>query len=123
MILINFFLQAFNTNNEKFTLSKIDYLKLFNILNFFKQKNLILSVKLINEYFIKFYDYELIIYINAIIYINKNYKYVKTTYKNIYKLIMYQQNFIKNINIYINLYTLFINYIKNIINIISFNIK
>lgn len=123
MTLKNFFWQIFNTNNENFTLSKIDYIKLFNIVIFLKEINSNLTIKFINEYFVKFYDYDFIVYINANMYIYKNYKFVKLTYKNIYKLIMFQPRFIKNISIYTSLYNTTINYIKNIINLINFNLK
>jgi len=123
LILKNFLNLLFRTNNTKFYSNSINYFELFNIFQAFRNNNKIYNIYFINEHNMKFNDYEFIIYINVILYINKYYKNFKSNYKNIYNLIFIKQLFIKNIIIYKNIFNYIKNFLLNLLNLIIFNIK
>lgn len=111
------------TNYPEFTIWGFDYEKFFSMVEYYKDTNFFMTPKLTNEYYTKFSEYDIYIYVNVIKYINTNYKHFKVNFKNIYKMITYSPLFIKNIPVYKNIVNIIFNRINNLLNIIIFNFK
>ena len=111
------------TNYPEFTIWGFDYEKFFSMIEYYKDTNFFMTPKLTNEYYTKFSEYDIYIYVNVIKYINTNYKHFKGNFKNIYKMITYSPLFIKNIPVYKNIVNNISNRINNLLNIIIFNFK
>ena len=111
------------TNYPEFTIWGFDYEKFFSMIEYYKDTNFFMTPKLTNDYYTKFSEYDIYIYINVIKYINTNYKHFKGNFKNIYKMITYSPLFIKNIPVYKNIVNNISNRINNLLNIIIFNFK